>query len=262
MLGAIAGDIIGSPYEYRNIKSEDFPLFHSKLSRFTDDTVLTCATADAILTHTPYADKYLEYYRLYPVCGFGSNFKTWGIRGDKKPYNSFGNGSAMRVGPVAYAYDTLEDVLAEAKRSAKVTHNHPEGVKGAQSTAIAIFLARKGYNKPDIKKYIEDNYAYNLDFDLEQLKREYTYDISCQGSVPQAIFCFLVSKNYEDAIRKAISIGGDSDTIACITGSIAEAFYKNIPDHIKGEVIKRLDNRLSDIVRVFMEKIFTCRERI
>lgn len=251
MLGAIAGDIIGSIYEFRNIKTEEFELFYSNLNRFTDDTVLTCATAEAICKGKDYGETYKEYFRMYPARGYGGKFIKWAIQKDSGPYNSYGNGSAMRISPVAYAFDDLEQVLSEAKKSAEVTHNHPEGIKGAQATACAIFLARKGKSKEDIKKEIETRFGYNLDFDLAQLRKTYTFDVTCQGSVPQAIYCFLISNGFEDAIRKAISIGGDSDTIACITGSIAEPFYGGVPDNIEKEIFSRMDIRLFEIYQKF-----------
>ena len=251
MLGAIAGDIIGSIYERNNIKQEDFELFSGRMSRFTDDTVLTCAVAVSILSKAPYEESLALYYQLYPARGYGAMFGEWARKPQRAPYNSFGNGSAMRVSPVAWAFDTIQEVLDEAKKCAEVTHNHPEGIKGAQSVASAIFMARTGKSKEEIKKIIEDTFAYILNFDLDELKKNYTFDVTCQGSVPQAIFCFLISKDFEDAIRKAVSIGGDSDTIACITGSIAEAFYGGVPEHIKNEVYLRLDDRLKIIVEEF-----------
>ncbi len=249
MLGAIAGDIIGSVYEFHNVKKEDFPLFSPK-SRFTDDTVLTCATADAIISKASYLEKYKEYYRLYPNRGYGGRFKRWAAAKDTEPYNSWGNGSAMRVSPIGFAFDTIEKVLKEAKKSAEVTHNHPEGIKGAQAVAAAIFLARQGKGKDEIKKFIQDSFGYDLNRTLEQMRYHYHFDISCQGSVPQAITAFLLSSNFEDAIRKAISIGGDSDTIACMVGGIAEAFYGSVPDDIKVKVFEVLDGRLRGVVGV------------
>lgn len=252
MLGAIAGDIIGSVYEFNNIKTADFPLF-GKRSRFTDDTVLTVALADSILYGAPYVDKIIEYYRLYPERGYGGRFIRWAESGSREPYNSFGNGSAMRVSPAGWAYDTLQMVLNEAGRSAAVTHNHPEGVKGAQSVASAVFLARKGSSKKEIKDFITKTFGYNLTSTLDQIRPVYRFDETCQGSVPQAIIAFLESDDYEDAIRKAVSIGGDSDTIACMTGGIAEAFYGPVPDAIAKQALSLLDDRLRNIVLKFRE---------
>ena len=250
MLGAIAGDIIGSVYEHFNIKSTEFPLFRPE-SRFTDDTVLTIAIADSILNGEPYAQKLKEYYRHYPRAGYGFHFAQWASSDNAEPYNSWGNGSAMRVSPVGFAFGTLEEVLDQAASTAEVTHNHPEGIKGAQATASAIYLARSGSAKKEIAKFIQDRFGYDLSESLDSIREYYTFDVSCQGSVPQAIIAFLESNDYEDAIRKAISIGGDSDTIACIAGGIAEAFYGGIPESIELEVIAALDERLSKIIAKF-----------
>ncbi len=254
MLGAITGDIIGSVFEFDFTKPEfEFSLF-SKESRFTDDTVLTVALADSILSNVDYKLKLSEYYRLYPHCSFGSRFHLWATRKEQPPYNSWGNGSAMRVSPVGWAYNDLETVLLRAKESAEVTHNHPEGIKGAQATAASIFLTRTKHSKKEIKKFVEKRFGYDLDLDLEDLRKNYRFNESCQGTVPQAIFTFLISDNFEDSIRKAIYIGGDSDTLACINGSIAEAFYGGVPEEIKNEVYKRLDIRLTKILSDFIER--------
>ncbi|AFH49644.1 ADP-ribosylglycohydrolase [Ignavibacterium album JCM 16511] len=253
MLGAIAGDIIGSIYEFDDYKPDyDFPLF-SIDSHFTDDTILTVALADSILNHENYRIKLYEYYHRYPYSGYGGFFRKWANVRNAPPYNSYGNGSAMRVSPVAWAYNDLETVLVKAKESAEVTHNHPEGIKGAQATASAIFLARSGSSKSEIKDFIEKTFGYFLDYDLEILRSNYTFNETCQNTVPQAIYTFLISENFEDSIRKAIYIGGDSDTLACINGSIAEAFYE-IPQFIINEVIDRLDKNLLLIVNKFREK--------
>src|SRR4051794_32513520 len=213
MLGAIAGDIIGSIYEHRNIKTTRFPLFHP-LCRFTDDTVLTVALADSLLHGTRFVDLLKRYYRAYPRAGYGGMFHEWAQAEDSRPYNSWGNGSAMRVSPVGFAFDTLEDVLERARRSAEVTHDHPEGIKGAQAVASAIFLARTGKGKEHIKNYVEAAFGYDLGTPLDEIRESYEFDVSCQGSVPQAIRAFLESDDFEDAIRRAISIGGDRDTDA------------------------------------------------
>lgn len=253
MLGAIAGDIIGSVYEWNNIKIKYFPLF-SPWCKFTDDTVLTVAAADAILYGTDYVSNYKAYYRYYTGAGYGEMFHKWAKSDLSEPYNSWGNGSAMRVSPVGFAFDNLERVLLEAKRSAEVTHNHPEGIKGAQATASAIFLGRTGSNKDEIKSYIEREFNYDLSQILAQIRPTYKFDVSCQGTVPQAITAFLESTDFEDAIRNAVSLGGDSDTLTCITGGIAEAFYGGVPEAISQEVYKRLDSRLSKITQEFKEK--------
>ncbi len=234
MLGAMIGDIVGSVYEWHNIKTTEFELFSPKCF-FTDDTVLTAATAQALMTDGDYTRAYQDFARRYPGRGYGGNFSRWIWAENPKPYNSWGNGSAMRVSPVGFAFNSVEEVLAEAERSAAVTHNHPEGIKGAQATALAILLARQGASQVDIRKEIAGRFDYDLDRTLDQIRPGYTFDVSCQGSVPEAIIAFLESSDYENAIRLAISIGGDSDTIACITGGIAEAFYGGVPDEITEE---------------------------
>jgi len=230
MLGAIIGDVVGSVYEWERTKKMDFPLF-SKKSTFTDDTVLTVATAIAILEgREDYAYLYKEYALHHIDTGFGGMFLEWAKAKDMQPaYNSYGNGSAMRVCPIGYAFDDIETTLEEARISAIVTHNHPEGIKGAEAVACAIFLARMGDSKEQIKKYIEDRFHYNLNRTIEEIRPTYEFETSCQGSVPEAIIAFLDSKNFEDSIRLAVSLGGDSDTLACMAGGIAEAYYKKIP---------------------------------
>ncbi|TAF08904.1 MAG: ADP-ribosylglycohydrolase family protein [Nostocales cyanobacterium] len=267
MLGAIAGDIIGSIYEFDNIKTKDFYLFDDRC-HFTDDTVLTLAVAEVILNadefpdQTKYIDKsqytqqFKSYYGEYPYAGYGGNFVNWANSSSIEPYNSWGNGSAMRVSPIASAFDHLEIVIEEAGHSAEVTHNHPEGIKGAQATAVSIFLARTGYDKTTIKSYIQNTFGYNLEQTLDEIRPTYEYDISCQGSVPQAIIAFLESTDFEDAIRNAISIGGDSDTIACITGGIAEAFYGGVPEDIAEWVFNKLDDHLWAITDKFMSQYY------
>ena len=250
MIGAIAGDIIGSVYERHNIKRTDFPLFDEHCT-FTDDTVLTVAIADAILTGSDYGEKLKEYSKLYPGRGYGAHFRKWAVYCSSKPYYSMGNGSAMRVSPVGFAFDTLNEVMEQAKQSAEVTHNHPEGIKGAQAVASGIYLARTGHSKDEIKVYIERTFDYNLSEPLDEIRRYYRFDPTCPGSVPQAIIAFLESNDFEDAVRKAISIGGDSDTIACIAGGIAESYYGEIPDHIKTRVFQILDERLKRVIQEF-----------
>jgi len=253
MLGAVVGDIIGSVYEFNNTHRYDFELFTPR-STFTDDTVLTVAVADCILHRKDYARTIWEYGNRYPDAGYGGRFRAWLSSPELKPYNSFGNGSAMRVSPVGFAFDTLEETLAEARHSAEVTHNHPDGIKGAQAAAAAIFLARRGEARPRIKEYIARTFGYNLNRTLDEIRPIYTFDVSCQGSVPEAIIAFLESTDFEDAIRKAVSLGGDSDTIACITGGIAQAFYGSVPSHIVAEVRRHLDPPLVQIIDEFNEK--------
>ena len=250
MIGAIAGDVIGSIFERCSIKSTQFPLF-SSYSRFTDDTVLTVAIADSILRKTDYATSLKTFGQKYPNAGYGGSFFRWIYAADSKPYNSWGNGSAMRVSPVGFAFGSIEDVLEEAKKSAKVTHNHPEGIKGAQATALAVFLGRSFKSKTIIKQEISNRFSYNLDRTLEEIRPHYGFDVSCQGSVPEAIIAFLEAKNFEDAIRNAISLGGDSDTIACIAGGIAQSYYQKIPSEIVSNVRKRLPEEFLFIMDEF-----------
>jgi ADP-ribosylglycohydrolase len=253
MLGAIAGDIIGSVYESSRIKPDfDFPLLVEE-SEFTDDTVLTVALAGSILRDRDFMFAVREYYALYPDRPYGGTFRRWAMSKIRKPYNSWGNGSAMRVSPVGWAFNDIETVLSKAKESAEITHNHPEGVKGAQPTALAILLSRMGKSKKEIKSEIEKIFGYNLEMNLEHLRKHYDFDVSCQGTVPQAIYTFLISEDFEDSIRKAIYISGDSDTLACINGSIAEAFYKGVSEEIKKMVFKKLDGLLTRVVKEFSE---------
>jgi ADP-ribosylglycohydrolase len=215
--------------------------------------VLTVALADSILSGADYGDKLREYFRAYPRAGYGGNFYRWAVSGSRGAYNSFGNGSAMRVSPVGYAYDTLEEVLVRAKWSADFTHSHPEGVKGAQAAAAAVFLARHRTPKAEIKDYIARTFHYDLGRTLDEIRPGYTFDVSCQGTVPEAILAFLESEGYEDAIRKAVSLGGDSDTLACITGGIAGAYY-GVPDEIRADTWVRLDVGLRRVVSEFMTR--------
>lgn len=253
IIGAIAGDVIGSIYEFNNTKTVDFPLFNEKCD-FTDDTVLTLAVADCILHKKDFAKTIWEYARKYPNRGYGGRFAEWIRNTELKPYNSFGNGSAMRVSAVGFAYNDLDKVLSVAKQTAEVTHNHPEGIKGAQAVASSIFLARIGKSKQFIKDYIITNFKYELNDTIENIRPKYEFDETCQGSVPQAIIAFLESSNYMDAIRLSISIGGDSDTIACITGGIAAAFYKSIPNDILKFVIDKLPVEFNDLIIEFDQK--------
>jgi ADP-ribosylglycohydrolase len=250
MIGAIAGDIIGSAYEWNRTKSTDFELFTSQ-SGPTDDTVLTIAVADCILHGKEYAATFKEYGRRYPQAGYGGMFLKWLGSTSLATYNSFGNGSAMRVSPVGFAFSTLADVLAEATKSAEVTHNHREGIKGARAIAVAIYLARQGETKDQIRKYIERTFGYYLDAKLDDIRPQYSFDETCQGSVPQAIMAFLESETYEDAVRKAVSLGGDSDTLGCMTGGIAQAYYKHVPDNIVIKVRELLNEDLLEVIDEF-----------
>lgn len=253
ILGAIIGDIIGSVFEWNNVKTTDFQLFTERTD-FTDDSVLTFATMDSILNGIDYTTAYQKYGRDFPHRGYGGFFKSWIHSDNPQPYNSFGNGSAMRVSPVGWANDTLEEVLLQAKKSAEVTHNHPEGIKGAQATAAAVFLARNGSSKADIKQYIQDTFGYDLERRIDDIRPVYKFNETCQETVPEAIIAFLESKDYESAIRLAISIGGDSDTVACITGGIAEAFYKEIPDWIIDKALRLLPTDVIKLIEKFSRK--------
>ncbi len=250
MIGAIAGDIIGSVYEFYGIKSKDFPLFHRD-SYFTDDSVLTVAVAEAILTDGDYRRAVLEIGREFPNSGYGGSFARWLVSADPGPYHSWGNGSAMRVSPVGFAFDTVEDVLREATLSAEFTHNHPEGIKGAQATALAVFLARTGHDKEIIRGEIASRFGYGMARTVDEIRPDYGFDESCQGTVPEAIIAFLDSTSYEDAVRNAVSLGGDSDTLACITGGIAEAFYGPVPAEIRLKVKEILPGELWHITERF-----------
>jgi ADP-ribosylglycohydrolase len=253
MIGAIAGDIIGSAFEHDPIKTKDFEL-HQPRARFTDDSVLTVAVAQAILEDGDYGDAIREIGRWYPRSGYGLHFYHWMMSGQTEPYNSFGNGSAMRVSPVGFAFNDEKKVLTEARRSAEISHNHPEGIKGAQATALSILLARKGYGKKEVKQEIESKFGYDLRRSLAEIRPEYEFDVTCQGSVPEAIIAFLESTSYEDAVRNAVSLGGDSDTQACIAGGIAQAHYGMPPVEIVDLVREILPDDLWTITEVFCDR--------
>ena len=253
MIGAIAGDIVGSVHEHAGTKSKVFPLF-LPASQFTDDTVLTIAVAERVLRGGDLVDYLHRYFDAYPEAGYGATFFEWACDQSREPYNSWGNGSAMRVAPIGFAYDSLDEVIMYARQSAAVTHNHPEGIRGAQATAVAIYLARTGRSKSEIKSHLEREFGYQLSERLDDIRDTYGFDVSCQGSVPQSIIAFLESNDYEDAIRNAISLGGDADTMACIAGGIAEAFYGGVPAPIAAEALARLDAPLRAVVTEFTEK--------
>lgn len=263
MLGAIAGDIAGSAYEWNKVGDREFTLF-PKNADFTDDSVLTIAVADAILRGhegaVPDYNGFIHAYGLkWPGRGYGGMFRGWLASSHPQPYNSFGNGSAMRASPVGWAYDDEVTVLEQASRSAKVTHNHPEGIKGAQSVGLAILLARHGETKEVIRTRIEREFDYDLQRSVGEIRSGYGFDETCQGSVPEAVIAFLDSTDYESAIRNAIWLGGDADTQACIAGSIAEAFYHGVPAAIDSEVRKRLDPELLAVVDEFRGRFLTDR---
>lgn len=257
MLGSIIGDIVGSIYEFNNFKSKNFQLFSNKME-FTDDSILTVATSDWLLSGGDICEYYARYAKQFPcpMGGYGSGFLQWVRRtaeGDYSPYNSCGNGAAMRVGPVGWAFDTKEEILHYAKLSAECTHNHPEGIKGAQAVALCVFMARAKIAKDVMRSTIEEIFGYNMSLSCDSIRKKYTWGATCQDTVPQAICAFLDSNSFEDAIRNAISIGGDSDTLACITGSIAEPFY-GIPYDIYQQGMAYLPKPLKDIVIAFESK--------
>ena len=255
MIGSIIGDIVGSVYEFNNIKTKEFDFFHPQGS-FTDDSILTIATADWILNGGEIATYYAKYAEQYPwpMGGYGGGFKLWSVQAITKqiyrPYNSYGNGSAMRVSPVGWTCNTKEEVLALAKKSAECTHNHPEGIKGAQATALAIMMARQGHSKEEIRTEIEQTFAYDLQFSCDEIRSTYAWESSCQGTVPPAIVAFLDAENFEDAIRNAISIGGDSDTLGSITGGIAEAFF-GVPTALREQALNYLPEGFKNIIIEF-----------
>ena len=250
MKGAILGDIIGSRLERSGAKAYDFDLFTTEC-RFTDDTVLTIAVADAILNQLDYGDTIKDYALRYPKAGYGGTFKKWMRDELEGEYSSWGNGSAMRVSPIAWLFNDIESVLREAKASAMPTHGHPEGVKGAQAIAAAIFLARQGGGKEDIRQYVTETFGYNLRRTIEEIRPNYAFDVSCAGSVPESIVAFLDSKDLIDSIRLAVSLGGDTDTQAAMAGSISEAFYGPIPAPVEDVMNAFLPNELIDVIGVF-----------
>ena len=262
MYGAILGDIIGSPYEFdRGEKTKDFPLFPPH-ARFTDDTVMTIAVAEALISAGAGASEenvkmdvvrlMRHWGRRYPRVGYGGMFRQWLVMEHPQPYGSFGNGSAMRVAAAGWLYDTLARTREAARQTAVVTHNHAEGIKGAEATASAIFLSRGGKPKEEIKEYIVREFGYDLLRTLDEIRPFYSMDATCQGSVPEAIISFLESTDFEDAVRNAVSLGGDTDTVACISGSIAEAFY-GVPEALKAECRRRLPQEMLAVFDAFDE---------
>lgn len=260
MFGAILGDIIGSPYEFdMGDKTKVFPLF-SRHSKYTDDSVMTLAVAEALLDLPADADEACvrkamvvamqKYGRAYPKAGYGYGFARWLMKEDPQPYDSWGNGSAMRVSAVAWLYDDLDTVRKMARLSAEVSHNHPEGVKGAEATASAIFLARTGHSKEAIKAYVQQAFGYVLNRTCDEIRPAYHHVESCQETVPEAITAFLEGENFEDVIRTAVSLGGDCDTLTAISGSIAEGFY-GVPEELKTECRTRLPQPLRDVLQRF-----------
>ena len=261
MLGAIVGDIVGSIFEWDNKKTTKFPLFSPKC-HYTDDTILTIALADAILHNKSYGKTMKEYYKRYPNSSlatnpsYGSRFSKWAESANELPYQSWGNGAAMRISPAAWANHTLPEVLEKAEEYTVITHDHSEGIKGAQATAAAIFLARAGHSKEAIVKQITQLFGYDLTRTCDDIRPAYSFKTSCQETVPEAIAAFLDSTDFESAVRLAVSLGGDSDTLACIAGSIAEAFY-GIPQTIALRAFSILDDPLRKTTIEFLEKYKT-----
>lgn len=255
ILGAIAGDVIGSVYEFYSTRNYNFELFNDRMSP-TDDSVMTVAVADWILhdgelSHEELAKTMRKWGRKYPHAGYGGMFSAWLDSDDAGPYNSWGNGSAMRVSPVGFAFNTMEETMEAAKTSAEVTHNHPEGIKGAQATAAAIYLARKGKAKDEIRDYISSTFGYDLSKKCAEIRMHYRFYVSCQESVPQSVCAFLDSTDYESALRETISLGGDADTMGAITGGIACAYYGGMPDDIHDFAMSKLNGDMKDVVEKF-----------
>ena len=263
MIGAILGDIVGSIYEFDNIKTKEFELF-DKECFFTDDSVMTIAIAETLMQYENIDENNIDEFKenlitvmhkigvKYPDCGYGGHFLVWILRNKREPYNSFGNGSAMRVSACGWVANSIDEAILLSKKVTEVTHNHPEGIKGAEATAVAIYLARTGSNILEIRDYINKHY-YSMNFSLDEIRDSYEFNETCQDTVPQAIEAFLESTSFEDAIRNAISIGGDSDTLAAITGSIAEAYY-GIPIDIRKHALTYLDERLLKLLIEFENK--------
>ena len=254
MFGAIIGDMIGSAYGRRDTPTQrtDF-LAWTPRSHFTDDTVLSVATAEAILADGDYRAAYLKWTNLFPQAGYGPAFKKWASAENPEPYDSFGNGSAMRVGPIGWAFETLEETLAEAEKSAACSHNHPEGIKGAQAVAAAIFWARNGENKDFIRRSLEKTFGYDMSRTCDEIRPGYSFTATCAGTVPPALTAFLDAKTFEEAVRLAVAFGGDADTMGSVAGGVAEAFWgvESIPPTWRAEYAKRIDPRLKAVVDEF-----------
>lgn len=265
MIGAIVGDIAGSRFEFKNIKSKEFDLFH-KRCRFTDDSVMSLAVCQALIDSMPdykhlseNAVKSIQLIGMeYPDCDYGQHFRRWIFSDNPKPYNSYGNGAAMRVSGCGYAANSIDEAVYLSYKVTKISHNHPEGMKGAAAIALAVYLARTGSSINKIKYYI-NKYFYQIDFTLDEIRETYQYEISCQNSVPQALEAFFESTSFEDAVRNAISIGGDSDTIAAITGSVAGAYY-GVPNEIRNAALEYLDDSLKEILINFENKFIKSKE--
>ena len=248
IIGGVCGDILGSGYEWHPVKTLEMDLCRID-DTYTDDTVCTIAVTDAIVNQKSFAETLRKWCRKYSFAGYGPSFRRWIKLENGEPYNSWGNGSAMRVSASGALANSLEESLRIAKESAEVTHNHPEGIKGAQATASAIYMAKTGSSKDEIKDYIQTKFGYDLERKYKDIQPSYNFDVSCQGSVPESIICFLESKDYEDAVRHAIAMGGDADTMATITGSIAAAYYKTIPERILTHCLNCVPQDMKNILR-------------
>ena len=250
MLGAIAGDMIGVPWEVSGEKRRDFPLF-TEFSRFSDDTVMTIAVAHALLEERDYARAMREFGRRYPLIGYGQRFEQWLTDASMGPYESYGNGGAMRASPIGFAARSVEEALDEAERCAAPTHNHAEGIKGAQAVALGVFLARAGASKQNIRSEITARVGYDLDHTVAFIRPGYSFDVAAERSVPEAIICFLDADDFEGAVRNAVSLGGDADTMACIAGALSEAYWGEVPGAIANQVRERLPGELLALVDRF-----------
>lgn len=256
MFGAIVGDVVGSTREGRAVRQKDFELLPDG-SQLTDDTVLTVAQADQLLRGADWVDCLKQWARRYPNAGYGGTFIHWMLSESREAYDSWGNGSAMRVGPVAWAHDDEAALLAAAEASAAVTHSHPEGIRGAQATALAIWLARRGAAADEIRARVAAHSGYDLDRSVDEVRPGYGFDVSCQGSVPESLICALEAADFEDAIRNAVSLGGDADTMACIAGAVAEPLFGGVPQPLRSKVWERLTPAIQDVVRAFYARFVT-----
>jgi len=259
VLGAIAGDLIGSVYEYLGLKTVEFPLF-TESSTFTDDSVMTLAVAAVLLDGGDYAARFREFGLRYPGRGYGGRFGMWLRDPDMGPYQSWGNGSAMRVSPVGWARDSAEEVLEQARRTAEPSHDHPEGVRGAEAVALGVYLARHGADKAEIKRRVTERTGYRFEGTLDEIRPRYAFDESCLRTVPESFLCFFESTDFESAVRLAISMGGDADTMACIAGALAEAHYGPVPESIATPVRARLPEEFVSLIDRF-ERIHPHRSR-
>lgn len=252
-VGGIVGDIVGKPYEFHPVKEKDVPLIMN-VSKFSDDSVMTVAVMDWLMGRD-IVESMQFWGKNYSNTGYGKSFWGWLHSKDPKPYNSFGNGSGMRVSPVGWMCDTLEETFDLAEKSANPTHNHPEGIKGAKAIAGSVFLARNAATKDEIRNFCSETFGYDMNRTVDDIRPGYRFEVSCQKSVPEAIICFLDGTSYEDVVKNAISLGGDSDTQACMAGSIAEAFGYEVPENLYDFMLKKITPEMKDVIEKFNEKI-------